>query len=167
MGFKRSSKCLADDTSILWRQVTPQQQRRADNIRCADLRDDERNVGLGVLQNSGRETTEYQKRLDDAVEGGQEHDAGEKERNLTRPSRSIQRRVPVLGEQSEDIVDRIAVRKRRGRGRESMEGRQSRGADTVEAVNGKAVGEEVQEASDWCFRAKLRLSTVLQCEHGS
>ena len=96
--------------------------------------------GLGVEEQSRREAGEEAESLQDGVERGQQHDAGEQEGDLARPGGAVEVAVPVGGQQGEDVVDRVAGGEGRG-GRlpPAAQGGEGGGADAVGAVEGEDV----------------------------
>ncbi|KAK4952841.1 hypothetical protein LTR66_013732, partial [Elasticomyces elasticus] len=105
--LERRSQCLRDHSTNLAGQVTPQQQSGGDDISGGDLGDDERQAGAHVLQQGREEAGEEAEGLQDAVEGGEEQDAGEEEGDLAGAGGAVERAVVVRRQQGEDVRDRI------------------------------------------------------------
>lgn len=88
-------------------QVAPQQQAGADDVGRAGLPDQERQVRLRLVEQTGCPLGEDVERLDDGVGARDEDDPGQEERDLPRPGHLVQLWVPVLREQTEEAVDGI------------------------------------------------------------
>jgi len=145
-GLKRALERITDRLPHLPRQVAPQQQRRADHVRGRDLADEQRQVGLGLVQQPGGPLGEQPERLEDRVGAGGQDDARQEERDLAGPGHLVKLGVPVAGEQAQEPVDRVRGREGRGRVVGAPEGRQHGGQDAVDAVQAEDVlrdGEEL------------------------
>lgn len=87
-----------------------------------------------MLEETRSEAGEQAESLEDGVEACEEHDTAEEERDLATPCCTVEVAVPVSGEESEDVVDRVAG----GEGVVGLppasETGEGGGADTVGAV---------------------------------
>jgi len=129
----------------LGRQIAPQQQRARNNIRRGDLRDDEGQVSLCLVEQRRRDFGQHVEGLQDGIEGRQQDDAGEEEGDLAGPGELVECRRDVFCEEGEDAVYWVHS----GGGGEcwvgggeedAPEGREGGGEDAVDAVDSEGVG---------------------------
>ena len=98
---------------------------------------------MGLVQEGRGELGEHVECLQDAVEGGEEDDAGEEEGDLAGPGELVEGWVDVFGEEGEDAVYGVGGGGGEGGGvgggEEAPEGGKCCAEDAVDAVDCEAV----------------------------